>query len=138
MILPYNHVICYCTVFVIICSFCRFNGSTAASAQPLYYNDTVVPSNCPAPTTVTATTTAYVTASIYSSVSPTCSNRACPACANNVGATVGVGFGLLIFGLIVGAIGALILCCVLQRYKRTGSFSPPVAKYERQVDEFSS
>ncbi|XP_003386281.2 PREDICTED: uncharacterized protein LOC100639693 isoform X3 [Amphimedon queenslandica] len=110
-----------------------FNGSQVVNAQPVYYNDTIVPSNCPAPTTVTATTSVYVTAS----VSASCSNIACPACESNVGTVAGVGIGLLIFGLIVGALGVLVLCCVLQR-RKTGSFSPPVAKYERQVDEFSS
>ena len=119
---------------IIFVYFYRFNGSTVVNAQPLYYNDTIVPSNCPTPTTVTATTSIYVSAP----VSPSCSNIACPACSRNVGTIAGVGIGLLIFGLIVGALGVLVLCCVLQRFKKTGSFSPPVAKYERQVDEFAS
>ena len=116
--------------------FYRFNGSPVVNAQPLYYIDTIVPPNCPAPTTVTvvsgdeipvtATTTVTVTASVF----PSSSNTACFTWAGNLGAIAGAGIGLLIFGLIVGALVALVLCCVLQRCKSTGGYSPLIAKYE--------
>ncbi|XP_019851446.1 PREDICTED: uncharacterized protein LOC100639693 isoform X1 [Amphimedon queenslandica] len=109
-----------------------FDGSPVINAQPVYYIDTIVPSNCPAPTTatvtatVTATTTVYVTAL----VSPSSSNTPLPIWAGNIGAIAGAGSGLLIFGLIVGALVTLVLCCILQRCKSTGGYSPLVAKYE--------
>lgn len=67
-----------------------------------------------------------------STVAPDCSGEA------PIAVAAGISVGVLFVGIVVGLVAGLAICFCFQRYKNTGTFSPPQelssSKYERQIN----